>query len=249
MKSLGYYKKRWSSKKPMKRGLKKGAVRKTGVNKRLISLIKKVSLKSSETKQAYTIVENVQLYHNIVNIKQDLLYTTQGITATDTGTSAYSNRIGDEVIARGLSLKFWFANKKDRPNVMYRLVVFRYTSGDTVSSNDIFLSATANFMLKDYNKDKIKVLYSKIFNLQVGVSGTLPVGTDGSYWNQKEAHRLLKVWIPLKNKKLRYDGDVSGVPKWSDIGFAIVPYDSAGTLTTDNIASYAYHSKFYFKDP
>lgn len=247
MKSLGYYKKRWSSRKPMKkRGLRKGAVKRAST-KRLVNLIKKVSLRSSETKMAYTIVENNQLYHNVANIKQDLLYTTQGITATDTGTSSYSNRIGDEVIARGLSIKFWLANKLDRPNVMYRIVVFRYTSGDTVTSNDVFLSATTNFMVKDYNTSKIKVLYSRIINLQVGASQTPLSGQNINYG--KEAHKLLKVWIPLKNKKLKYEGDLSGVPKWSDIGFCIVPYDSYGTLTTDNIASYAYHSKFYFKDP
>lgn len=249
MRSLGYYKKRWSSKKPTKkRGLKKGAVKRAGT-KRLVNLIKKVSLRSSETKMAYTIVENNQLYHNVANIKQDMLYTTQGITATDTGTSSYSNRIGDEVIARGLSLKFWFANKFDRPNVMYRLVVFQYTSGDTVTSNDVFLSATANFMLKDYNTAKIKVLYTKTFNLQVG--STLTANSDTAWTSAygREAHKLIKVWIPLKNKKLKYQGDLSGIPKWTDIGFAVVPYDSYGTLTTDNIASYAYHSKFYFKDP
>lgn len=234
--------------KTLKRGGSK--IKRSMPTRKLVNLIKKVSLKTSETKMAYTIVENNQLYHNVANIKQDMLYTTQGITATDTGTSSYSNRIGDEVIARGLSLKFWFANKLDRPNVMYRLVVFRYTSGDTVTSNDVFLSATTNFMLKDYNTAKVKVLYSKIFNLQVGLSAN----SGSSGWGSaglvgKEAHRLVKVWIPLKNKKLKYEGDLSGVPKWTDIGFCIVPYDSYGTLTTDNIASYAYHSKFYFKDP
>lgn len=234
------------TKRPYRKRSRK-VIKRGKTTKSLIKLIKKVSLKSSETKQAYTIVENNQLYHNVVNIRQDLLYTTQGITATDTGTSSYSNRIGDEVIARGLSIKLWLANKSTRPNVMYRIVVFRYTSGDTVSSNDIFLSASANFMLKDYNTDKIKVLYSRIINLQVGASQT-PVDAQNINYG-KEAHKLLKIWIPMKNKKLRYDGDVSGVPKWTDIGFAIVPYDSYGTLTTDNIASYSYHSKFYFKDP
>lgn len=215
----------------------------------LVRLIKKVALKPVETKQAFTLVENIQLYHNSVNIKQDMLYTKQGITDNDTGTSQYNNRIGDSVVARGLSLKFWLANKYDRPNIMYRIVVFRYTSGDTVTADDIFNNASTNIMLKDLNTERIKVLYTKIINLQVGSTVTANSATQATANFGKEAHKLIKVWIPLKNKILKYDGDNSGVPKWSDIGFCVVPYDSYGTLTTDNVASYAYHSKFYFKDP
>ena len=64
----------------------------------------------------------------------------------------------------------------------------------------------------------------------------------------KEAHRYIKIWIPLKNKIIQYQNGV-GNPMKGDIGFCIVPYDSYGTLTTDNISSYAFNYKFYFKDP
>lgn len=230
---------------------KSGGFRKRAViaakRKSLVNLIKKVSLKQAETKTAFSINENNQLYHNTVSIRQDLLYTGQGITDANNGTSAFNNRLGDTVIGRGVSIKLWLANKKDRPNVMYRIVVFRFTSGDTVTANDIFYSGVANFMLKDYNTEKVKILYSKVVNLQVGASQT---PTDGQNINYgKEAHKLIKIWIPLKNKKVVYESDNSGTPKWSDIGFCVVPYDSYGTLTTDNIASMSYHTKFYFKDP
>lgn len=220
-------------------------------SKKLVNLIKKVSLRQCETKQSFSISENQQLYHNVVSIRQDLLFTGQGITDVNTGTSSYNNRIGDTVIARGVSIKLWLANKLDRPNVMYRVVVFRFTSGDTVTTNDIYYSGSANFMLKDYNTEKIKVLYSRVVNLQVGYSGVPKTNTGNTLYDPvaKEAHKLLKIWIPLKNKKVVYESDNSGVPKWSDIGFAIVPYDSYGTLTTDNIASFSYQTKFYFKDP
>jgi len=64
----------------------------------------------------------------------------------------------------------------------------------------------------------------------------------------REAHRYLQCYIPLNNKKIHYN-DGGSDPKFFDIGFALIAYDSWGSLTTDNICSYAWERKFYFKDP
>ena len=119
-----------------KKAFAKKAIGKANRN-RLVNLIKSVSLKNSETKHTHQIIENVQLYHNVpVSVTTSLLFTDQGISDTASGTQAFSMRIGDEICPRGIALKFWIANKLDRPDVIYRIIVFKYRSGTTVSNTD-----------------------------------------------------------------------------------------------------------------
>lgn len=239
---------RMSSKKKVKIGRKR--VSKYGKRlpstSRLVRIINDVSLRKAETKESHNINEDIQLYHNVENIKYSLLYTQQSIGDSDTGLSNYSCRVGNEVVARGLSIKLWIATKKDRPNVMFRIIVFRYRADTTVGSVYKTQGST-NCMIKDVDTQKITVLKAKRININMAT--TQFVHADQSSWAGKEAHRLVKFWIPMKNKKLRYKEDNSGSPKYTDIGVSIVPYDSFGTLQTDNLASYAIIHKFYFKDP
>jgi len=215
-------------------------------NSKLISLIKSISLKQSETKKCHSVAENLKLYHNVPGIRFSFLRTSQGITDADTGANSYANRIGDEIIARGIGIKLWIANKLDRPNVMYRIIVFKYESSLTPTATLLFKGANGNKMMDNLNKETITVMYQKIFSLQTGLSASGDAA--GSPFVGKECHTYRKIWIPLKNQKVLYN-DGGQVPKFLDYGFAIVPYDSYGTLTTDNIASYAIEYNLYFKDP
>lgn len=239
---MAKFKTRKYSKKVMKKG--KSPFKSYTRTKQLIKLINKVSLKKAETKNTLNIVEDNQLYHNTQTLRNNLLFTSTGITDNQDATSSYASRIGDSVVARGLSIKLWIANKLDRPNVMYRIIVYRYYGS---APTDVFhTQGTANLMLRDFNTEKYKVLYSKRINLQIGTSFIPDVPTVSGV-QRKEAHKYLKIWIPLKNKTIQYQNGV-GNPMKGDIGFCVVPYDSFGTLTTDNIASYAFNYKFYFKD-
>lgn len=213
---------------------------------KLVKLIKRVSLKSCETKNTHQISENNTLYHNSESIQTNLLYTRQGFSDNNTGTSSYSMRIGDKLVARGLQFKFWFATKQDRPNVMFRVIFFKYYTQSTPPTTIYKSQGSSNRMIRDLDTEKLKPIKVKQFNLNVGTSySTVPNGT----WTGKEAHKYMKVYIPLKNKQIQYIADDSGTPRNFDIGFCVVAYDSYGTLTTDEIATYAYNCKFYFKDP
>lgn len=230
-----------------KRGFLKKAVKKAKVS-RLVKLIKKVSLKNSETKNTHQISENNDINHNTQYLTTNLLYTRQGISDNNTGTSSYSMRIGDEVIARGMQFKLWFANKKDRPNVMYKVIVFKYFSQSTPPTTIFKAQGSSNLMIRDIDVERIKILKVKMFNLQVGISNTgAEQGSTSGL--QKEAHKYVKIYVPLKNTKVKYIADDSGTPMRYDIGIAVMAYDSYGTLTTDTIGSYAINTKFYFKDP
>lgn len=237
------------ARRPMKARKSGGVVKRAVRNykkKSLIKLIKRVSLKQSETKHTHNIQENIQLYHNVPNITATNLFTSISNSDNNAGVQNFACRLGDEVIARGLSYKFWFANKLDRPNVMYKIVFFRYQSGSGTlpAEAPFYIQGTSNYMIRDLDTEKYKIIKTVNFNLQTSAQRI----TSADVFNGAEGHKKISVWIPLKSMKLKYENN-SVTPKFTEIGYTIVAYDSFGTLQTDNIASYAVNRKFYFKDP
>lgn len=235
------------SNKYVKRSGKKRSIKRR-ISKRgsLVSLIKRVALKPVETKHTHNIDENAQLNHNTPVVNLNHLNTTQSTADNNAGTSNFACRVGDEVIARGLSYKFWFANKLDRPNVMYKIIIFRYKSGTTPAvPAPYLLQGSTNYMIRDLDIEQFKILKVKNFNLQTAAQRILTVGNTivGA-----EGHRAITVYVPMKNLKMKYENG-SSTPRYFDIGYSIVAYDSYGTATTDTIASFAVNRKFYFKDP
>jgi len=216
--------------------------------KKLGRMIKSISLKQCETKNTHQIEEDIDIYHNLQTIKTNLLYTRQGLADNNTGTSSYAMRIGDKVIARGLQFKFWFANVQDRPNVMYKVIFFKYYTQGTPPTSVFKSQGTSNIMIRDLDNEKLKVIKVKQFNLQVGASLVANNSLAGDV-NNVEAHRYMKYYLPLKNRQVQYIADDSGTPRNVDYGFCVCAYDSYGTLQTDIVGTFAYNVKFYFKDP
>lgn len=242
------YRKKYNPRRYAKKIMRKGKspFKSYTSTKRLIKLINKVSLKKAETKETHRIEENINLNHNAQSIKTGLLYTQQGIGDNDVGTSSYDCRVGNEVIARGLSIKMWFANKLDRPNVMYKVIVFKYRA-DLPPSTVFKAQGSTNIMLRDIDTDRFTILAVKQFNLNQGAAERIITATDT--FAGVEGHVYKKFWVNLKNKRLQYTDNNSGSPKYYDIGFVVVAYDSWGTPQGDTICSYAFNAKFYFKDP
>lgn len=212
----------------------------------LASKIKAISLKNAETKQSNHNVENLQLFHNRTAYRVGLLATSQGTEAPEGLQENSENRIGDEIIARGLKFKIWVANKVDRPNVMYKMFVYKYNTDTTAMSDAIFWKgtdgdgATMNRMIDSVNPMRIQLL--KSFKIKPRANYSIPE-------NAHENSKLQEFYIPLNNSKIKYRVDGGNRPLFKDIGFSICAYDSFGTLQTDNIASYHYAITLYFKDP
>lgn len=246
---MPYPRKRMSNRRIAKKIYRKGkSPFKSFLNtKKLVKLINKVSLKKAETKETHRIEENINLTHNTQSIKSSLLYTQQGLGDNDTGTSSFDCRVGNEIVARGLSIKMWFANKLDRPNVMYKVIVFKYRA-DQVPTNIFKSQGTANIMLRDIDTDRYTVLAVKQFNLNQGAAERIITATDS--FAGTEGHIYKKFWVNMKNRKIQYTDNNSGSPKYYDVGFCVCAYDSYGTVQgVDIIASYAFNCKMYFKDP
>lgn len=233
-----------SVRKPVRKYTRKPSMKRSS----LVKLIKKVSLKPCETKHTHNINENINLAHNSPDLNYNHLQTVQSFTDNNQGASNFSCRLGDEVILRGLSYKFWFANKADRPNIMYKIIIFRYKSGTTPASPaPYYPQGTSNYMIRDLDTESYKILKVVKFTVQTGAQRIRSeLGTP--IFSGAEGHRAISIWIPLKNQKLKYENG-TGTPKFTDIGYNVVAYDSFGTLSSDNIATFAVNRKLYFKDP
>lgn len=228
----------------------------------LTQMMKTVTLRQCETKKSsiYS-TQTVKLYHNLANYQSNLLQTTQGTTDPQGTSEGTLNRIGDEVLARGMKLKFFTQNSSDRPNVMYRIMVFWYNTeriagGTAPTLTDSFFwagtdgaGANMNRMLDRPNTDRIKVLVDKIytpayqgnFSLQSG-SGTVNIGP----YDKTNYHEY---WIPLNNRKIKYNGDNSQFPRFKDIGLAVLAFDATTTSQIDGLGGYQFSTTFYYKDP
>ncbi len=190
-----------------------------------------------ETKTVGKSAENVQLFHNKPLYQGGLLATSQGVQDPN-NQSGNAARIGDEVLLRNVNIRFWLSNKLDRPNCMYKLFLFWYTEGQTLSDTLCFFTQ-GNKMLDRINSENISIIDQKtVFSKEMYLNGT----------EKFEHSQLCTLNGNWKGKKIIYDQGGS-TPKKRNVGFCVVTYDAYGTLQTDNIASLAYDYAMRFQDP
>lgn len=213
------------------------------------SMVKSISLAQTETKRSTRHLENINLSHNVTYYIDSLFQTEQGQT-NPSGTSALNNRIGNEVIGRGIGIKLWISNKVDRPNVMYKVLLIEHPTrlvGTGLNDSILWqgpngLGGTMNRMIDHVAGNRVKVVKSFTFQ---------PFKEANYSQNPAkfEKSRLVDFYVPLKNRKIWYNTDNGTVSSFRDMALCIVAYDAYGTLQTDILASFAYNIRFYFKDP
>jgi len=207
----------------------------------------------SETKYYDEGYENVQLYHDVGQVGGPTTFQIplvfdpwQRIAVGNTR----STRIGDKIMPIGIKFRLWIANKADRPNVTYRLIVINIPmdiAGTlTTSSNvDLFFamnSGTLNqtlIAMIDKNRFTNRVYMDKIIRLERGQVGTA-AGVN------KEIHTSRSYYFKFGGTMIFDHGGVTH--NRPNFAIYLIPYDSYGTLQTDNIASCAYLTRLYWKD-
>ena len=223
--------KKYTNKKVFKSRAKKGRF-----IAKLTKAVKAIALQAAETKCLHFYADNQQLYHNSLSYAStNMLSTTQGNTQ--------QTRVGDEVIGKYLKIKLWLSNKLDRPNVMYRVIL--YTTPLSYTAINWGTGTSGNLMLSTTNSDKLKIIKQKLIRPFAG-DYSLESGATN-----KEHSTYMAFNINLKNRKIRYQNDGTGTPlnQRDYIHLAIIAYDAYGSVITDNIASNAYQISFYYKDP
>ena len=228
----------------------------SSLEKRMTAIARKTALRVAESKVS-VIEVNEELYHNIpwyVSLSLPgqagfLGNIRQGTADPNDGTQPALARVGDEIYLQNINVRCWFSNKNDRPNVMYRFILFKYIAGLTLTDQDVFFTQN-NKMLDRYNTESIKILTTKMVKSQYNYANTPnflipPLDNQG-----REASHFCTLNYKPKGgfEKIKYNEDAK-LPKMWDIGMAVVCYDATGTLQTDNIASCYLNVETKFKDP
>ena len=225
----------------------------------LTRMVKRFALRECETKQSNQYTSTLQqLFHDRTYYSGQLLATTQGIAEPDGIEDATGNRIGNKVVARGLMLRFYLENQFDRPNVMYRIIVFKYNTlllaqGASLTDNEFWVGldgsgALSNRMLDSPQTRNLTILKSKFIkptyqaNYSIQTGGPDPIGA----FSKTDVHQF---WIPLRNKQIQYRDNNSTFPIRDGYGFAVVAFDTQNTAVSDHISNLMWRSQFYYKDP
>jgi len=151
-----------------------------------------------------------------------------------------------------MSLKFFLANKADRPTTMVRIIVAilpKVVGGiiTTYAYNPFQIANQGimnNNMLLPADKDKgVKFLYDRVH--RVDASFTAARATGGL---NKEPTKLIKLWIKRKQSRdIIFDttsNDIINKP----LAVYAIPYEQFSSLQTDNIGSITSLMRMYYKD-
>lgn len=213
--------------------------------------VKRVILRTTETKYMMGAGENVALYHDRGTAGAGALTSNQGtlffnpwyyITKGDT----VSQRTGDEVIPRGMALRLLYNAASDRPAQFLRLIVAvipKVWSGVVMdgSNFDLLDAAGSNdTVIGMPKKEGVKVLYDRTYTMKTTPDRSVATEGDSRWWK--------KIYIrSKKGRKLAWSADGLLVNK--PVGIWLIPYDRFSTLRTDELGKCSYTYKLYFKDP
>lgn len=206
----------------------------------------------------YTIAgENLQLYHNTgiggYAFSGPVLFNPWNQVA---GGSGRQQRIGDKIVPVRMDLKIWVANKLDRPNITYRVIVcilpktfnnVRVGAGSIDIGSPVWSGTCGNYSILPVDEDKgITVLYDKTQLIQTGFNASNPTGTT---FVGKEAHGYFDISIKRpRSGEIRYESNSTQDILNRPVAIYVIPYDSYGTLTTDNVSSCSFFCKLLFTD-
>lgn len=208
----------------------------------LTSMIKRVSLSQVETKRKSAYSEGINLGHNITHYVDRIMATKQGVQNPSGADNIVPDaRIGNEIIAKGLSIKFYLDSLESGASTHFKIVVFKYPTrvlqGPGVNDNLLWQGAAGlgnNNVLRIIDTvatNRVKILKQVILR---------PRNFLTKYHD---------IYIDLKNTKIRYNEDAASDPQLEDIAFAVVACDTFGTATGNHVANLNYNMRFTFKDP
>ena len=222
--------------------------------------VNQVIMRNVETKYFDRGVENVQLYHNLG--RGTLVTAPTTVTSIPELFNLWDNitqgsgrfqRIGDEIVPRGMKINLYLATKADRPNTAIRIIVavLPKAFGGAVTPYDWDplqapnSGVLGNTMLFPADKDKgVKFLYDRIIRC-----GTQEALEPSNYTGVKEMTAWKRIWIkPKRGTKIRFDTTSSTIQN-KPIAIYAIPYEQYSTLTSDRVATCAAFVRLYYKDP
>jgi len=179
------------------------------------------------------------LYHNTPYLlESDLLYSTQGITDSMALTS---NRIGDSIFVKGVTMVLMLTNFSTRPNLVYRISVIKTKQGIVSGlGNPYGHPLVGNSIVAPIdreNRDLVSVVYDKTFTNVA--SGNQAGGDSDQKW-------IWRHYLPV-NRKVKY---VNGGSECASNSYRVyvTAYDTQGTFITTNVARFTWFRRVHFMD-
>lgn len=179
------------------------------------------------------------LFHNQPYFAGKLLECKQG-TADSNDYSTLAVRVGDEIRLRSINVRVMLS--AFRPNVTYKLVLFWYTEGAALNNAAVYFTQ-GNKLLDRYNTEQISIIDQKI--IRPGFINR--TGSDDNTSSFQRRTQLVQLNGRWKAKRIKYNEGTTA-PKFKNLGWAMVAYDSVNTLQTDQLAEVVTDFKLRFKD-
>lgn len=208
-----------------------------------------------ETKHSTFGIEDLSLYHNAqISATDDQPITVasffnpyRNIVA---GTSV-TNRVGNEIYPRGISVRMYLENLPGHPNLYYRIIIGlapkQTTTGAATTFNNLTMldAGSAGNLVRHIAADQgYTILYDKMIRNELGNS------TDGS--SPDRCHVFKKFFIKAKKgSKIVYHSSATGVVAnitGKPMFMCVIPYDSQNTTALLMVAKLNYQAKMYWKD-
>ena len=207
----------------------------------LATMMKKVALKTTETKFKNISLQKWELFHNLnkssaVNISSSLC----------TQSDDDDGRIGNEIYLTGIKFRLLLGQKADRPNVTFKIYIVEWDTnqaGTETNSSHFYHNVTNNVLLDAIQTHRFRILKAITYK---GNIGSMEVGEVG-----KEKTYPLSLWLPMKRKiSFQTDtGTMASMGMKENLKVVVAAYDAYGTVNTDNIAYIQGCATCYYKDP
>lgn len=206
-------------------------------------LVKAVALKKSEPKNTAYHWGKTELYHNSGSPASGQILPTPiealHYSLMPPQGNGDHQRNGDQIYAKGTSVKMLLGHKADRMNITFRIVAWKGTTdAKPISYNELFDHVSSNVLLDCTNSDRGKIIYNKY--IKKVISSQLST--------TKEFTFVHKFWIPYK-KLIKYVYNNATDFSGEKIYIYVFAYDAYGSLLTDNVAYVQTWLKFYYRDP
>jgi len=250
-----YTAKRKFAKKPTRRpSYKKKRVARPSIKK----IVQAAINKNLETKTTvYSSPDGVQIFHNnFITMDGTVLATEQGVMSNDSGSWS---RVGDEIMLKGVSLKFMLEVNERFTDVTFRILVVRCARDDVPTRATLFNGLSGNKMIDTLNRERYTVIAQKYWSrkgdLSMITGASLPGegnNTNGQIASSR-ATKIIKMWIPGakfgRGGKIQYENGSTKV-KFFDYHVLCYAYSNYSTLQDEFYVGRVndYVKQLYFKD-
>jgi len=179
------------------------------------------------------------LYHNTpYTLETDLLFSTQGVTDSMALTT---NRIGDSIYVKGVTMSLMLTNFSTRPNLVYRISIIKTKQGIVSGlGNPYGHPLVGNSIIAPINReerDLVSVVYDRTFTNVA--SGNQAGGDSDQKW-------VWRHYLPV-NRKVKYNNAGSECAS-NSYRVYVTAYDTQGTLITSNVARFTWFRRVHFMD-